>query len=147
MTVEDVKKTYQYKLAKKYMKSEFPFIIDFKINQGDLDTYKYVLFLYPVIDVHKIRELYGWKLNWFVNSENFEYDRHQHIAAIFDIPYDEWQKTIKIPSDNIFRMIDDLDLPQEMKIDKTFTLTDAYVDENSLKKLKNSDFTENPYRS
>jgi len=60
---------------------------------------------------------------------------------MFDIPYEEWQKTIKTPSDNIFRMIDDLDLPQEMKIDKTFTLADAYVDENSLKKLKNGDFT------
>lgn len=58
-TPEEIENNYEYKVVKRILKQEYPWIKDIKINDADLEKYKHVIFLEFYVDLDKIEEITG----------------------------------------------------------------------------------------
>jgi hypothetical protein len=135
MTVSELKNLYEYRLIEKYLKREFPFIIDFHVNQKDLDKFDYNIFINPIIDLIKVNEIYGWKVFWFVPLIDRPDDDEKPFAGIFDISYDEYKKTIRDPINELIEEVVSLDLPNQYKSGKNFSIVNFIIYPPSVSKL------------
>jgi len=87
MDLNKIYNNYEYKLIKRELKKEFPWIIDIEVNEH-LDEYQIPLDIY--IDPYKLQEtldnrpLYSWVKRSIVYGEEF---KSPYISTIVDIPY------------------------------------------------------------
>lgn len=59
MTIEELINNYEYKLTKRALMKEFPFIVDMSVIPGELETYKSSIFMNFYIDANKFFEITG----------------------------------------------------------------------------------------
>lgn len=83
---QNIYNNYEYKLIKRGLKKEFPWIIDIEVNEH-VDNYSIPLNIY--IDPYKLQEtlnrpLYSWVNRSIVNGEEY---KSSYISTIIDIPY------------------------------------------------------------
>jgi len=135
VTQEEVYNSYEYNIAKRLLKQKFPYIIDMKLDNDDINRYGLV-FLDIEIDLKKFMELYPEvRLTPFVkyrlqtNSSGF----YPFINLIFD---GEGIKNISDDMDSVLTKLhfspalpDELRLPKDRRLSPSaFTITPSLQD-------------------
>ena len=69
MTREELENNYQYKVSKKALMREFPFIKDVVVNDEDLNKWNSTIYMDIIIDPFALAHQYGFRLwNPIINS-------------------------------------------------------------------------------
>ena len=144
MTKEEIENTYEFKIIRKAVMREFPFIKDIIIREEDEKTfggYKYVYFITAIIDPFVMTNLYGgqvWSLVIDMMKKNGYYD--SSFLALFVRSEDG--KTINKVQDDIRDLIRSIHqtktLPDEFKLDKHVEIDTFIAKPSSIPQLYNS---------
>jgi len=144
LTPEEVYNSYEYNIAKRLLKQKFPFIIDMKLDNDDINRYGLV-FLDIEIDLKKFMDLHPEvRLTPFVkyrlqtNSSGF----FPFINLIFD---GEGIKDISDDMDSVLTKLhfspalpDELRLPKDRRLSpSTFTITPSLQDPELVRSIVN----------
>jgi len=68
MTAEEIENNYTYKIVRKVLMREFPWIKDVQLDTDGLDKYKYVLFLDLFIDPYELGEEREYNVARWIDS-------------------------------------------------------------------------------
>lgn len=96
-TLDELNNNYEFKITKRILKQHYPWIIDVKVNEEDLNKYDYTIFIDIYIDVDKLSEDTGVPLQsgvkYMVNRDG------------------------KYPGYSLYNFIDDHDLARKIGVD------------------------------
>ena len=144
LTTEEVYNSYEYSVAKRLLKQKFPFIIDMKLDEDDINRYG-LIFLDIEIDLKKFMEIYPearptsfLKYRLQTNSSGF----FPFINIIFD------GESFKKISDDIDKVLtrlhnspalpDELRLPIDRRLaPSAFTVTPSLQDPELIDSIVN----------
>jgi len=118
LTPNELMDNYEYKVTKRVLMNEFPWIKGVTVNDGDLQTYN-LIFLNLIIDPTIIKKQYGWDLNPWVNRYIKDGESYNAAAAsiIFNVTYDESRNTIVNPITTMMEQIHNSPaIPTELKL-------------------------------
>lgn len=71
MTVEQLKESYMFKIIKRALMKQYPWIKDVEIDEKDFDDYKITIFLNVYIDPYELGEEMGWEVARWVEQGYF----------------------------------------------------------------------------
>jgi hypothetical protein len=81
MTIEQIKDSYMFKIIKKSLMKEYPWIKDVEIEEKDFDDYKTVIFLYIYFDPYELGEQMDWEVARWVKPG---YDGGTTLSMFYD---------------------------------------------------------------
>ena len=120
MTPEELRNNYEYKVVRRGLMKEFPYILDVGFIDNEINTYS-IIFLEIVIDPVKMGESYGWEINPWIKGiigRNQRY-RATYPSLIFNISYTIGRDEVNEPIMDLIEGIhkspalpNDLRLPQ-----------------------------------
>lgn len=124
MTIDQVEKNFEFKVIKKAIRQQFPFIKDLIIDKEDFDKYN-TLFVDGVVDLIETYEIKGYKFfPWAVEVPNTK----RGFSAIFDISFEEYSKDIDKKIRQIIDMIHFSDvIPEEHKLKRLVVVQDYFA--------------------
>lgn len=135
MTKEDILNSYHFKIVKKMLLRELPFIKDVDINESDLKVYN-TLFLNITIDPYVLSQMLGLPI-WNVIT-NYHRRGEDYItpfmAMLFDTPTrHEDAKQISDLIENILEGVEkSMTLPKELKLTRPLRLGTIIVPASTL---------------
>ena len=94
MTKEEIENNYEFKLAMKMLKHEFPWIVGYKIPDN-VNDYN-LIFVDIIVDPVKAKEEYDWDLQSYVKrlisrGEQIDYP---YLSSLFNVTYREGQDVV-----------------------------------------------------
>jgi hypothetical protein len=120
ITPEQLENNYEYKVVKRMIKKEYPWVIDIiPPSEDKLNEYN-LIFIDLVIDPYKLQQEKGWELVYYIPRYIKTMGRYYsaYLSTIFNVPYAEGQE---IPNE-IERMVRNIKwspaLPQDLKLPK-----------------------------
>ena len=145
MTKEEIENTYEFKIIRKAVMREFPFIKDIIISEEDEKTfggYKYVYFVTAIIDPFVMTNLYGgqvWSLVIDMMKKN-NADFESSFLALF-VRSEDGGPINKV-QDDIRHLIKSIHqtktLPDEFKLDRLVEIDTFIAKPSSIPHLYNS---------
>jgi hypothetical protein len=137
MTYEELMDNYEFKVSKKMLMREYPWIKDVTYkNPDDINNYN-LIFIDLVIDPYELAEEYGWDVAWYINRRVREGDfpNYSYLTILFggeesNQGAKELQNEIESDLYSIHRSPA---IPQELKLPdgRRLTIGGLYVDPNS----------------
>jgi len=118
MTPEELQNNYEYKVVRRALMREYPWIKDVTFDPEELDLYN-LIFLNLIVDPAKMGEQYGWEMNTWVNRayEEGQMYRGNYPSLLFKITYEVGRDEINDP---IIRMFEEIHsspaLPEDMRL-------------------------------
>ena len=94
MTQEEVENNYTYKVIRKVLMREYPWIKDVQLDVPRLENFKYVIFLDIFIDPYVLGEEYDWKVARWIESSirNNEPYESTSLSLFFNESMDEMRE-------------------------------------------------------
>ena len=118
MTQEDLENNYEYKVVRRALMREFPWIKDVTFDPDELNTYN-LIFLNLSVDPEKMGEQYGWEMNRWVKDAWSKGQRYSgnYPSLLFNVSYEVGKDTVSAP---INRMLEEIHsspaLPEDMRL-------------------------------
>jgi len=115
---DELRNNYEFKVVRRAMMKEYPWIIDVTFDEEDLQRYN-LIFLDLIVDPAKMGEAYGYELNSWVQSRvNRGENYHGTLPSlIFNVPYERGKDEVTVPIDNMIKDIHDSPaLPDDMRL-------------------------------
>lgn len=137
MTIEETERNFEFKVIKKAVRQQFPFIKDLIIDKDSF--YKYdTLFVFGLIDVVEAYKTKGYKLNdWALLTP----DTPRGISVIFDISWEQYNEEIRNPLEKMIEKIYFSDMiPENLRL-KRFVKVFDYI----IKPVSESEITPEMY--
>jgi hypothetical protein len=133
MIGDEVRNSYEFKVVRKALMREFPFVKDVLVDDENLSKYKYILPVNLVIDPFVIAQQYnvGIKPSYLRMIKNDD----KFVSAILDIMFDDRDKVkdIDMQMDKLSREVhNSRALPNEYKLPRPITMSLYLVDQNSI---------------
>lgn len=131
MTPEQLENNYEYKVVKRALMREYPWIKDVTFTPNELDQYN-LIFLNLIVDPIQMRDTYGYEFNpWLVGRiERGENYRGNYPSLLFDVSYEQGKEDIIDPlNDMIAQIHNSPAIPQDMRLPngRTFQATTFVV--------------------
>ena len=126
MTREELENNYQYKVSKKALMREFPFVKDVYVTDEDLSKWKSTIYMDLIIDPFVLAHQYGFRL-WdpIINSLKRGEDYWSPYLSIFAADNDRLEITSPITK-AMDELIDGIRrspaIPQDFKLNKVLNL-------------------------
>jgi hypothetical protein len=120
MTQEDLENNYEYKVVKRALMREFPWIKDVTFDPEELDQYN-LIFLRLIVDPIEMGEQYGWEMNRWSKGA---WERGQKYSAnypslLFNVTHEVGKDNVTNPLIKMLEQIHDSPaLPEDMKLPK-----------------------------
>ena len=118
MTGDELRDNYEFKVVRRALIKEYPWIKDVDFKEEDLNNYN-LIFLDLVVDPVEMAETYGYELTpWVITSlkNGYRYAGN-YPSLLFDISYEDGKDEIINP---LNRMIDTIHnspaLPNELRL-------------------------------
>jgi len=137
MTYEELIDNYEFKVSKKMLMREYPWIKDVQYkNPNDINKYN-LIFIDLVVDPYELAEEYGWDVVWYINRRvrDGDFPNYAYLSILFDGPKStegakDLQNQIEKDLQSIHRSAA---IPQELKLPdgRRLTIGGVYVDPNS----------------
>jgi len=137
MTYEELIDNYEFKVSKKMLMREYPWIKDVQYKSPEhLNKYN-LIFIDLIIDPYELAEEYGWNVVWYVNRRIREGDppNYAYLSIMFDGPEStegakDLQNKIETDLHSVHRSPA---IPRELKLPdgRRLTIGGIYVDPNS----------------
>ena len=121
VTLEEVENSYEFKLLKKILKHEYPWIMDVRVSDNGEKLNEYnLIFLDLIINPYKLSELMGWDLegwvDWNLNRQDFT---TSFLSTPFkDVTYHDAQDIDNDVNKTMRSIRKSPALPQELKFHK-----------------------------
>ena len=115
MTKEDLENNYEYKVVRRALMREFPWIKDVTFNPEELDQYN-LIFLNLIVDPAKMGEAYGWEMTSWVKMAYSNGDRYSgnYPSLLFNVSYEVGKDTVSAP---INRMLEEIHTSPALPVD------------------------------
>jgi hypothetical protein len=130
MTPEQLENNYEYKVAKRALMREYPWIKDVTFKPSELEKYN-LIFLDLIVDPIQMGEYYGYNFNpWIMGRLNRgEYYSGNFPSLIYDVTFERANSEVSTPIDNTLRQIHNSPaLPEDMRLPKSRSLqVGAYI--------------------
>ena len=120
MTPEELQNNYEYKVVRRALMKEFPWIKDVTFDPEELDQYN-LIFLNLIVDPAKMGEQYGWEMNTWVKRayEEGQMYRGNYPSLLFNVTYEVGRDEINDPITRMFEEIHSSPtLPEDMRLPK-----------------------------
>jgi len=120
MTPEELKNNYEYKVVRRALMREYPWIKDVTFDPEDLDQYN-LIFLNLIVDPIKMGESYGYKLNSWIMPRVKSGEKYSgnYPSLIFDVPWEEAKDSVTEPINQMFEEIHNSPaLPADLRLPK-----------------------------
>ena len=119
MTPEELQNNYEYKVVKRALIREYPWIKDVTFKPEELDQYN-LIFLNLIIDPVEMGEAYEWEMTPWVKSASEKGERYWgNYPSLFfkGVTYEDGKDNVTNPMDNMMRQIHDSPaLPQDLRL-------------------------------
>jgi hypothetical protein len=144
MTKEEIENTYEFKIIKKVVMKEFPFIKDVFISEDDnkqLDDYNYTYYISAKIDPFIMTNLYGgqvWSLLIDMMKKNGYYSSTFMTTFVRPEDRDPISKISNELKSLVWSIHNTETLPREFKLDKHIQLDTFIADKSSIPPLYRS---------
>ena len=118
MTPEELQNNYEYKVVRRALMREYPWIKDVTFNPEELDQYN-LIFLNLIVDPAKMGEAYGWNMNTWVKRAYEEGQRYSgnYPSLLFNVTYEVGRDEINDPITRMFEEIHSSPaLPEDMRL-------------------------------
>jgi hypothetical protein len=118
MTPEELQNNYEYKVVRRALMREYPWIKDVTFDPEELDLYN-LIFLNLIVDPAKMGEQYGWEMNTWVKRayEEGQMYRGNYPSLLFKITYEVGRDEIIDPITRMFGEIHSSPaLPEDMRL-------------------------------
>ena len=133
MTADEIRDNYEFKVVRKALMKEFPFVKDVFVDDEHLSKYQYIIPVNLLIDPFVIAQQYnvGIKplyLRMIKNDDKF-------VSAVLDIMFTDRDKVkdIDMYMDKLSREVHNSPaLPNEYKLPRPITMSLYRVDQNSI---------------
>lgn len=118
MTGEELSNNYEFKIAKRSLMREFPWIKDVTFREEELNEYN-TIFLYLTIDVTQVAKVVGAELTPWVKTLTSSGERYEspYISVMYNMSFDEGKQKINKP---IIKLLDGIHdspaLPQDLRL-------------------------------
>ena len=128
-TVEELYDNYEFKVVRRAIMKEFPWIKNVTVTQDNLDRYN-TIFLDFEVDLPRLLETYGWdayrsaQRAWDENK----YFHAMHLSLFGDVSYEE-AKPITDGIEKLYRAVHESPaLPKDLKVKsgRRFSIGDFY---------------------
>ena len=118
MTQEEVENNYTYKVVRKVLMREYPWIKDVQLDVPRLGNFKYVIFLDLFIDPYELGKEHEWKVaRWIDGSVEKGIPYESVSLSIFFVESTEDMRELK---DEVNKTIEDIQrspsIPLEMRL-------------------------------
>jgi hypothetical protein len=131
VTEQEVYDNYEFKVIKRALMREYPWVTDIKVSQEDLDEYM-LIFLELDIDLPKLVDQTGWTLSAWVKRafNDGDHYRGNNIAIFFDTPGYAVTRPLQ---DEMNRLIESIHnspaLPEDLKLmtGRSFSVGEFHV--------------------
>ena len=129
-TVEELYDNYEFKVVRRAIMKEFPWIKNVTVTQDNLDRYN-TIFLDFEVDLPRLLETYGWEpyrsaqRAWDENK----YFHAMHLSLFGDVPYEAAKTAVTDDMEKLFVAIHDSPaLPKDLKLKtgRRFSIGDFY---------------------
>jgi hypothetical protein len=118
MTPEQLRNNYEYKVVRRAIMKEFPWIVDVTFNEDETNEYN-IIFLDFVVDRDKVKELTDFSFPDYAvgRIEKGYYYKGLYPSLIFNMSYTEGKNTITDHMEDLMDKIHDSPaLPDELKL-------------------------------
>ena len=119
MTPEELQNNYEYKVVRRALMREYPWIKDVTFDPEELDQYN-LIFLNLIVDPAKMGEPYGWEMNSWVKrayEEGQRYSGNYPTLLFKDVTYEVGRDEINDPINRMFEEIHSSPaLPEDMRL-------------------------------
>jgi hypothetical protein len=114
MTYEQIKDSYPFRIVRRALMKQYPWIKDVELDQDDFDNYKTVIFLNLYIDPHMLGDENDWTVASWVKPG---YNAGSTIGMFFieRFPYHEVSDDVNHFIDNV---TDSPAIPDELRLSK-----------------------------
>ena len=129
-TVEELNDNYEFKVVRRAIMKEFPWITNVTVTQDNLDRYN-TIFLDFEVDLPHLLETYSWgpyrpaQRAWDENK----YFHAMHLSLFGDVPYETAKTAVTDDMEKLFGAIHDSPaLPKDLKLKtgRRFSIGDFY---------------------
>ena len=133
MTADEIRDNYEFKVVRKALMREFPFVKDVLVDDEHLSKYQYIIPVNLLIDPFVIAQQYnvGIKPSYLRMIKNDD----KFVSALLDIMFDDRDKVkdIDMQMDKLSREVhNSRALPNEYKLPRPITMSLYLVDQNSI---------------
>jgi hypothetical protein len=122
MTREELENNYEYKIAKKALKREFPFVKDVTVRDDeDINKWTYNLYLQIVINPFILSTTYGYPVWRWVSTplKRGEPYWSSHLSMFVDTDHSDDMRKLQAKMEEVLKGIHNSPaLPSELKLDK-----------------------------
>ena len=118
MTPEQLENNYEYKVVKRALMKEYPWIKGVTFKPPELEKYN-LIFLDLIVDPIQMGEYYGYNFNPWIKGrlDRGEYYSANFPSLIFDVPFERANLEVSKPIDNTFTQIHNSPaLPQDLRL-------------------------------
>ena len=118
MTQEQVENNYTYKIVRKVLMREYPWIKDVQLDVPGLKKFQYVLFLDVFIDPYELGDKYDWKVSrWIDDAVEQGEPYHSSVLSMFFVGTTDEMRTVKSEVDKTIEEVQQSPaIPQDMRL-------------------------------
>ena len=120
ITPEELSNNYEFKVVKRALMKEFPWIKDVTFNDDELDKYN-LIFLNFIVDPIEMSQPYGWVMMPWVQRAYDNGLRYQgnYVSMLFDVDHDTGKQTLSNHMEDMLRQIHESPaLPEDLRLPK-----------------------------
>lgn len=117
MTYDELINNYEYKVVKKMVMREHPWIKEVNIEEDDLNKYN-IIFVDLYIDPFELGEKHGWEVGWYVvrKIKNDEIFSSPYLATFFANPSHDARELQYEIDDDMASVHSSPALPQDLRL-------------------------------
>jgi hypothetical protein len=134
MTAQEIQNNYTYKIVRKVLMREFPWIKDVQLDIPGLENFNYVIFLDVYINPYELGEERGFNVSRWIESSirNNEDYASSLITLYFDGSTDEMRAITQEVNDTIEATQSSPAIPQDMRLPekKSFMVGSYHLTDN-----------------
>ena len=128
-TVEELYDNYEFKVVKRAIMKEFPWVTNVTVTQDDLDRYN-TIFLDFEVDLPRLLETYGWEPYRSAQRawDNNQYFHSMHLSLLGNVSYEE-ARPVSSEIERLYKAVSESPaLPTDLSLKKgrRFSIGDFY---------------------
>ena len=133
MTADEIRNNYEFKVVRKALMKEFPFVKDVFVDDENLSKYKYILPVNLLIDPFVIAQQYNVGIKPLYMRMIKDDDKF--VSVVLDLMFTDRDKVkdIDVQMDKLSREVHNSPaLPNEYKLPRPITMSLYYIDKDSI---------------
>jgi hypothetical protein len=121
MTAQEIQDNYTFKVIKKVITREFPWIKDIKVDQEGLSRFEYTIFFDLFIDPYELAEMKGWTVPRWIDSAVRDGEEYKStlLSLFFNESNDDMRRLKELITKTLETVKSSPAIPEDMRLNTT----------------------------